>query len=179
MQTFEIVWSSNITNSLYNNPTLFIIIIKTKYHNQIGVSTVGSHQNNIRHGQPRPVENIVKDTFKLTHMYHGNQNLHICDVRSTKLIDFESITLRFQINVRLYVSIVGYANVAWKLVFRKVQSSSSLPNIDISSFEGVCFYIQNLDVLANHWEYVGCQQRFSHHNNYNRQITQNSDWQTT
>ena len=40
--------SPKIANSLYDHPILFIIIIKTKRYNQIGVSTVGSRQNSVR-----------------------------------------------------------------------------------------------------------------------------------
>ena len=49
---------------------------------------------------------------------------------------------------------------------------SSLPNTDIGLYEGHCFYIKNLDVLANHWECAECQQRFTSHNNYERHVTE-------
>ena len=69
--------------------------------------------------------------------------------------------------------------LAWRPIFGEVPDSSiacsiaNLPNADIGLYEGHCFYIQELDVLTNHWECSECQQRFSYHNNYNRHIAEN------
>ena len=42
-----------------------------------------------------------------------------------------------------------------------MQDRRSFPNIDIGLYEGHCFYIKVFDVLANHWECAGYQQRFT------------------
>ena len=54
---------------------------------------------------------------------------------------------------------------------------SFLPDVDIDLYEGHCFYSKDLGVLANHWECVGCHQRFSYNNNYNRHVAKK--WCTT
>ena len=95
----------------------------------------------IRHNQARPAENTIRDALDLAHKFYGNPNLRIHDVRLTKLIDFESITLRFWLNVRLYKPEAGNANEAWKLDFGQVQHRRSHPCVDVSLFEGHCFYI--------------------------------------
>ena len=99
----------------------------------------------------------MRDSVNLAREFYGNPNLCICDVRPAKLIDSENITSRFQVNIRLYEHI---AHSVWKLVFGTLISAYLI-------------YIKNLDGLANHWECVGCQQRFSHHDNYNRHVTKN------
>ena len=91
----------------------------------------------------------MRDALNLACKFYGNPNLCICDVRQTKLIDFENIASRFQVNIRLHEPV---AHLVWKLVFGQVQHRRSLPNVDIGLFEGHCFYIKNLDSLANHWE---------------------------
>ena len=48
---------------------------------------------------------------------------------------------------------------------------SSFLDVDIGIYEGHCFYIKDLDVLANHWECAGCQQRLTRHDNYERHVT--------
>ena len=67
--------------------------------------------------------------------FYGNPNLHVHDIRPTKLINFENISLRFQVNVRLYEPILGnsYATnpLVWKLVFEQVQHRRSLSSINI------------------------------------------------
>ena len=103
--------------------------------------------------------------------FYRNPNLCIRDIRPTKLIDFKNIALWFSVNIRLYEPKVDNANAAWKLVFRQAQHRRSLPSINISLFEGHCFYIKNLDILTDHWECAGCEQRFSYHNNYDRHVT--------
>ena len=110
----------------------------------------------------------MRDALNLASEFYGKLNLHIHDVRPTKLIEFESITSRFHVNVRLCEPAVG----TWKVVFGQAQHRRPLLSIDISLFKGHCFYIQILDVPANHCECMGCQQRFSHHNHYNRHMTE-------
>ena len=111
---------------------------------------------------------MTRDTLNLACEFYKQPNLRVSDIRPTKLIDFENIALRFWVNIRLYESI---NQSVWKLVFGQVQHGKSFPNVDIDLYEEHCFYIKNLDVLANHWECEGCQQRFTHHDSYNRQVT--------
>ena len=100
--------------------------------------------------------------------FYEQPNLRVSDVRPTKLIDFENIASRFWVDLRLYEFI---NRSVWKLVFGHVYHRSSLPNIDIGLCEGHCFYIKDVDALVNHWECMRYQQRFTHHDNYERHIT--------
>ena len=93
----------------------------------------------------------MRDALSLAHQCYGDLNLSIHDVRLTRLIDYEAITLRFQVNIRVY-------EPAWKLVFAW---SSALPAMNISLYEGHCFLIKDLDVLIDYWECAGCQQRLA------------------
>ena len=122
----------------------------------------------IRHNRGRPTERMTRDAFNLASEFCGNPNLHIHDVRPTKLIDFENIASRFQVNVRLFVFI---NQLVWKLVVEQVHDRRSLPSVDIDLCQGNCFYINYLDSLANHRECAECQQRFTHHDNCERHIT--------
>ena len=83
-----------------------------------------------------------------------------------KLIDFENIALMFQVNIKLYEPV---NQLAWRLAFGEAPDSSIANNIDIGFYEAHCFYIKESDVLANHWE---CQQILTHHDNYDRPITE-------
>ena len=113
----------------------------------------------------------------MAHEFCSNPELPVTEVERTKLVDFENIALRFQVNIRLYEPV---NQSAWRLVFGEAPDSSisssisssmaNLPNVDIGLYEWHCFYIKDLDVLANHWE---CQQRFTHHDNYDRHIAKN------
>ena len=109
---------------------------------------------------------MMRVALDLACEFYGSPNLRISDVRWTKLIDFENGSSRFRVNMRLYEPV---AHSVWKLVFGQVQHGRSFPNVDIGLFEGHCFYIKNLNKLANHWECVGCKQ--SHHDNHNRDVT--------
>ena len=111
----------------------------------------------------------MRDTLNLAQEFYDQPNLRVSDVRPTKLIDFENIALRFRVNIRLYKSV---NQLVWMLVLGQVHHRSSLPNVDISLYQGHCFYIKDLDVLANHWECAGCQQRFTHHANYKGHVTE-------
>ena len=87
----------------------------------------------------------MRDALKLACEFYEQPNLRVSDVRPTKLNDFENISSRFQVNIRLYESL---KNSGWKLVFG--QHRRSLPNVDISLYEGHCFYIKDLNVLVNY-----------------------------
>ena len=112
---------------------------------------------------------MMRDALNLVHKFYSNSKLLVSDIRPTKLVEFENIASRFQVNIGLYEPM---NQLAWRLVFGEVPDSSmaNLPNIDIGLYEGHCFYIRELDVLANHWECGECQQRFG---NYNRHIAEN------
>ena len=97
--------------------------------------------NWIRNNQARLAERTTRDALKLTHEFYSNPKL-FSDVRSTKLIDFSSITSRIQVNIMLYESM---NQSAWRRVFGEVLdssvASSVVNNVDIGLYEGHCFYI--------------------------------------
>ena len=111
----------------------------------------------------------MRDTLNLAHEFYGNPNLHVSDIRLTKLIDFENIASRFRVDIRLYEPV---ACSVWKIVFGQVQHRGSLSNVDIGLFEGHCIYMKDLNILTNHWECVRYTQRISRQDNYNRHITE-------
>ena len=51
---------------------------------------------------------------------------------------------------------VGQKHLGWERV-----KTGSGPSVNIALYQGHCFYIKDLDLLNNHWECPGCQQRFS------------------
>ena len=102
----------------------------------------------IRHNWTRPAEDTRRNALNLACEFYKQPNLLVSDVRPTKPIDLKNIALRFQVNIRLYKSL---NNSVWMLAFGQVQHRKSLPNIDISLYEGHCFYIKDLNILANHW----------------------------
>ena len=123
----------------------------------------------IRRNQRRPGEDTTREALNLARTFYSQPKLQARDVRATKLVDFENIISKFKVNIGLYEP---KNQSTWKLVFQQNQFKSSLPNVDIGLYKGHCFYIKDLDVLTNHWECVGCQQRFTHHNSYERHITE-------
>ena len=97
--------------------------------------------------------------------------MEVSDVRPTKLIEFENIALRLHVNIRLYEPV---NKLAWRLVFEETQDSSiaNVPNVNnIGLYEGHCFYINELDVLTNHWKCTEFQQKFTCHDSYDRHMT--------
>ena len=110
---------------------------------------------------------MMRDTLNLDRKVYSNPKLRVSDVRLIKLIDFENIALRFQVNIRLYEPV---NQLTWRLVFGEAPDSSIAHSIDIGLYEGHCFYIKDLDFLANHWEYGEFQQRFTHCDNSDRHI---------
>ena len=107
--------------------------------------------NWVRNDQARPVEDTTRDALKLAHECYSSLKLRVNDIIPTKLVDFKNIASRFQVNIRLYESV---NQLAWRLVFGEALDSSiasSIANkIDIGNYEGHCFYIKELDILANH-----------------------------
>ena len=123
----------------------------------------------IRENRPRPEERTTRDALKLAREFYNQPNLPVREVRPTKLIDFERIAAKFQVNIRLYEP---ENQSTWKLVFGKNQFRESRSNLDIGLCEGHCFFIKNINLLANHWECAGCHQRFTRHDSYNRHATE-------
>ena len=123
----------------------------------------------IRENRPRPEERTTRDALQLAREFYNQPNLPVRKVRPTKLIDFERIAAKFQVNIRLYEP---KNQSTWKLVFGQNQFRESRSNLDIGLCEGHCFFIKDINLLANHWECTGCQQRFSYHQHYHRHITE-------
>ena len=109
----------------------------------------------------------------MAHEFYSKPSLRVSEVELTKLIDFVNIASRFQVNISLYEPANQWV---WRLVFGEEPDTSMAHsvdnNIDIDLHEEHCFYIKELEILANHWECVECQQSFSHHDNYDRYITE-------
>ena len=84
----------------------------------------------------RPGEDTTRDTLKLAREFYNQPKLRVSEVRPTKLVDFENITLKFKVNIRLYEP---KNQSTWKLVFEQNQFKSSLLNIDIGLYKGHCF----------------------------------------
>ena len=124
----------------------------------------------IRRTRQRPEEDTTGEALNLARQFYNQPKLRVRDVRATKLVDLENIASKFIVNIRLYEP---KNQSTWKLVFGQNQFKSYLPNVDIGLYEGHCFYIKDLDVLTNHWECIGCQQKFSQHQHYNRHVTEN------
>ena len=121
----------------------------------------------IREDRPRPEVCTTRDALALVREFYNQPTLPLSDVRPTKLIDFERIASHFQVNIRLYEPI---NQSTWKLVFGQNQFRASRFNNDIGLCKGHCFFIKDIDVLANHWECEGCHYRFSYHHHYNRHV---------
>ena len=77
--------------------------------------------NRIRSNKARPGKDTMRDALKLVCEFSSNPKLRVSDVRPTKLVDFENITSRFQVNIRLYESI---NNSVWWLVFGQMLDTS-------------------------------------------------------
>ena len=97
----------------------------------------------------------------------SNLELRTEDVRATKLVDFEGIARVHNINIRLYEPKYNRKTV-WRLVYGKNQHKEGLPDVNIGLYEGHCFYIKNINLLAKCWECTACKKRFNQNNNYKR-----------
>ena len=124
------------------------------------------YQDNVK----QPGKRTTREALNLARDFYDNPNLKVEKVQGTKLVDFEGIAKRFQVNIRLFEP---KNQKVWKLVFGKNQFKKSLSCVDIGLYEGHCFYIKDLDGLTEHWECAGCEQRFTRHNNYNRHVMEN------
>ena len=126
----------------------------------------------IRENRPRPEEYTTRDALQLARDFYNQPTLAVKCVRPTKLIDFERIAAKFQVNIRLYEPTNSKTGRTWKLVFGQNQFRVSRSNLDIGLYEGHCFFIKDVNLFANHWECEGCHQRFTRHDNYHRHATE-------
>ena len=56
------------------------------------------------------------------------------------------------------------------LVYGKNQHKEGLPDVNIGLYQGHCFYIKNLHLLAKSWECTSCKQRFNKKCNRDRTL---------
>ena len=56
----------------------------------------------IRSNENRERERLTREALKLAREYYGNNKLKRKDVRATKLMDFEGIAEKFNVNIRVY-----------------------------------------------------------------------------
>ena len=103
-------------------------------------------------------------TLNLACEYYGDNKLKKKNVRPTKLVDFEGIAKHHNVNIMLYEPEKDWGKDAgsiWWLVHGKTQHKDDLPTIDMGLLGSHCFYIKNMDVLCEQWEYKGCRQIFT------------------
>ena len=53
------------------------------------------------------------------------------------------------------------SETVWRLVYGKNEHKEGLPDVNIGLYQGHCFYIKNLHLLAKSWECTGCKKRFN------------------
>ena len=123
--------------------------------------------NRIMLGRKRPEEDTTREALKLAGQYYQQPTMKKVDVRATKLVDFEGIARFLNINIRLYEP-KNDSHTIWCLVYGKNQHKESLPDVNIGLYQGHCFYIKDLDLLAKHWQCTGCKQRFNKNCHYHR-----------
>ena len=123
--------------------------------------------NRITVGRKRPEEDTNRDALKLARDYYKQPALRTENVRATKLVDFEGIARNYNINIRLYEP-KNNSKTVWRLVYGKNQHKEGLPDVNIGLYQGHCFYIKNLNLLAKCWECTACKQRFNKNCNYRR-----------
>ena len=91
-------------------------------------------------------------------------------MQATKLVDFEGIAKKFNINIRVYEPKQNSQSV-WQLVYGQNQYKQGLDTINLGMFEGHCFYIKKMDVLCQSWECVGWKQIFTHSSHLDRHLS--------
>ena len=94
-------------------------------------------------------------------------------MRPTKLVDFEGIAKRRNVNIMLHEPKKDRGKVAgsiWRLVYGKIQHKNDLPTINMRLLEGHCLYIKKMDVLFKRWECKGCKQIFTQDENVMRHL---------
>ena len=119
-------------------------------------------------------ERTTKEALKLARAYYENDKLKRKDVRATKLVDFEGIAKKFNINIRVYEPKVNSEKTSWRLVYGQNQYKEKLDTINLGMFGGHCFYIKKMDVLCQRWECIACKQIFNRSENLNRHSTDGS-----
>ena len=122
----------------------------------------------------RGTEFLTKEALKLAREYYENNKLKRKDVRRTKLIDFEGIAKKFNINIRVYEPKSNSEKAPWRLVYGQNQYKKKLDTINLGMFEGHCFYIKNMEVLCKKWECLACKQVFTHSDHLNQHLNDGS-----
>ena len=66
-------------------------------------------------------------------------SLSVKDVRATKLMDFEGIAKKFNVNIRVYEPKVNSDKAPWRMVYGQKQYKEKLDTINLGMFGGHCF----------------------------------------
>ena len=122
----------------------------------------------------RGTEFLTREALKLAREYYENDTLKRQEVRATRLVDFEGIAKKFNVNIRVYEPKSNLETAPWMLVYGKRQYKVGLDTINLGMFGGHCFYIKKMDVLCQKWECVACQQVFTQSTHLNRHLTDGS-----
>jgi len=96
----------------------------------------------------RSAEFLTKEALNLARKYYENDKLKRKDVQVTKLVDFEGIAKKFNINIRVYEPKGNSERTSWMLVYGQNQYRKGLDTINLGMFGGHCFYIKKLKVLC-------------------------------
>ena len=118
-------------------------------------------------------ERNCKLTINLAREHYGDNTLKRKDMKSTRLVDFESIARHSNMNIMLYKPKKDRGKDAgsiWWLVYGKIQHKSDLPTINMGLLGVHCFYIKKKDVLCKRWECKGCRQIFTRNEDFTRHL---------
>ena len=139
-----------------------------KYEDNLCVWRCLAIYKRIEAGRTNQVEKkTCTAALELAREYYGDRSLTKAGVRATKLIDFEGIAKRHNVNIMLYEP---KQKEIWRLVYGKIQFKKELPTLNIGLLDGHCFYIKDIGVLAKRWECKGCKQVFTHSSNLTKHL---------
>ena len=116
---------------------------------------------------------FVTRVVNVAREYYGDNKLERKNVRTTKRVDFQSITKHHNVNIMLYEPKKDRekdAGSVWRLVYGKIQYKNNLPTINMGLLGGHCFYIKKMHVLCKRWECKGCRQIFTRDENLKRHV---------
>ena len=94
-------------------------------------------------------------------------------MRPTKLLDFQGIAKRHNVNIMLSEPKNDRGKDAGsicRLVYGRIQDKSNLSTINMGLLGGPCFSIRKMDVLCKRWECKGCKQIFTRDENLIRHL---------
>ena len=94
--------------------------------------------------------------LNFAHEYYVENKLKRKDVRPTRLVDFEGIAKRHNVNIMLYQPKKNARSI-WRLLYGKIQHKNDLPTINMGLLGGHFFNIKKIDVLCGRWECKGCR----------------------